>query len=377
MSRFVISCGGTGGHLAPGISVAEALIGRGHNCWLVISRKQVDARLIEDYPQLEFVQAPGSALSGSPLGLISFILGQIRLVAFALRFLSKVKPEVVMAFGGFTSVGIAAATLLRRYPLVLHEANRIVGKATRVLARFALRIYLPEGMVVRSRTGAERVRHFGYPVRRQIRRIPREIAREEIGVTEKGKLIVIVGGSQGAQALNDWARQCLEDLAMEGVSLYCVTGLGKGHESVKEVEGKSGNRTRVYFTPFTDRMAEVLSSADLVVSRAGAGTIAELIQCQVPAIVVPYPHAADNHQVANARYLQKQGCCVVLDQGDIGKLTGEVLDLIGNDKRLGKIRQNLERLENRNPSDTIAEDLEQIAAESGNGIITGEIEMLV
>ncbi|AWT60195.1 MAG: UDP-N-acetylglucosamine--N-acetylmuramyl-(pentapeptide) pyrophosphoryl-undecaprenol N-acetylglucosamine transferase [Candidatus Moanabacter tarae] len=377
MSRFVISCGGTGGHLSPGISVAEVLIDRGHDCWLVISRKQVDARLIEDYPQLEFVRAPGSPLSGNPLGLIYFIFGQIRLTVFALRFFCKVKPEAVMAFGGFASGGIAVAAFFRKCPLVLHEANRVIGKAIRILARFALRIYLPEEVTVPWQKRASQVRHFGYPVRRQIQKIPRVEAREEIGITEKGKLVVIVGGSQGAQALNDWASQCLEDLAMEGVSLYCVTGLGKGHEKLKEVEGKNGKRIKAHFIPFTNRMGEVLSSADLVVSRAGAGTIAELIQCQVPAILIPYPYAADDHQIANAHYLQVKGGCVVLEQRFIGKLTGAVLDLIGNDERLRSMRQDLERLENKKTSDVIAEDLEQIASGSSNRITTGKVEISV
>lgn len=377
MSRFVISCGGTGGHLAPGISVAEALINRGHKCWLVVSRKQVDARLIEDYPQLEIVQAPGSPLSGTPLGLISFIFGQIRLTVFALRFLCKVKPEAVIAFGGFASGGIAVATFFRKCPLVLHEANRIVGKAIRVLARFALRIYLPEEVAVSWKKRATRVRHFGYPVRMQIQKTPRVEARKKIGITETGKLVVIVGGSQGAKALNDWASQCLEDLAKEGVSLYCVTGLGKGHEKVKEIEGKNGKRTRAYFIPFTNRMGEVLSSADLVVSRAGAGAIAELIQCQVPAILLPYPYAADDHQIANARYLQAKGACVMLEQRNIGKLTGKVLDLIGNDERLRNMRRDLKSLENKKPSDAIAEDLEQIASESSNKITTSKVGISV
>ena len=377
MSRFVISCGGTGGHLSPGISVAEALIERGHDCWLVVSRKQVDARLIEDYPQLEFVRAPGLPLSGTPLGLISFIFGQIRLTVFALRFLCKVKPDAVMAFGGFASGGIAVAAFFRKCPLVLHEANRVMGKAIRVLARFALRIYLPDEVAVSCQKRASRVRYFGYPVRRQIQKVSRVEAREEIGITEKGKLVVILGGSQGAQALNDWASQCLEDLAMEGVSMYFVTGLGKGHENVKEVEGKNGKRFRAYFIPFTNRMGEVLSSADVVVSRAGAGTIAELIQCQVPAILIPYPYAADDHQIANADYLQAKGGCVMLEQRCISKLTGAVLDLIGNDERLRNMREDLKRLESKKPSDAIAEDLEQITSGSSNRITTDRVEMSV
>ncbi len=360
MSRFVISCGGTGGHLAPGISIAEALIGRGHTCWLVISRKQVDARLIENYPGLNFVRAPGSPMSWRPLGFVYFIFQQIHLAAFAFRFLRGVQPHTVIAFGGFVSGGIAAAAILRRCPLVLHEANRIIGKATRILAGCATRVYLPDGVMLR-RADPEKVRNFGYPIRRQIRKVSKEEAREGIGVGDTERLIVVVGGSQGAQVLNEWALNCFEEVAAEGVSIFCVTGLGKGDEGVRDCDGENGNRAKAYFTPFTDRMGEVLSSADVVVSRAGAGTIAELILCQAPSILIPYPHAAENHQIANARFLEEHGGCVVLEQKDIGKLTGRILDLILNDELLGELRRNLERLGDPNPSDLIVEDLEQIA----------------
>jgi UDP-N-acetylglucosamine--N-acetylmuramyl-(pentapeptide) pyrophosphoryl-undecaprenol N-acetylglucosamine transferase len=116
------------------------------------------------------------------------------------------------------------------------------------------------------------------------------------------------------------------------------------------------------FIPFSDRMAELLSAADLVVSRAGAGTLAELIRCETPAILVPYPHAADDHQRANAIYFERQGGGIVVSQTQLGQMRAEVLDIIFNDWLLRKFRANLQRMDRANSLDLMLRDLEDIAS---------------
>ncbi len=118
---------------------------------------------------------------------------------------------------------------------------------------------------------------------------------------------------------------------------------------------------RAVFTPFCDRVAELLSAADLVVSRAGAGTLAELVRCETPAILVPYPHAADNHQRANAAFFERQGGGLVVDQAMLGGLLGEVRDVIFNDWLLRKFRGNLRRMDRAGPLELMLRDLEGIA----------------
>lgn len=129
MSRFLISCGGTGGHLAPGIALAEELQRRGHEVRLLISRKQVDARLAEKYPQLVFEPVASAGLEGGLLGVARFGLGQLRALAAGWRRVRRERPAAVIGFGGFTSVGPAVAGWLQGVPVVLHEANRVPGRA--------------------------------------------------------------------------------------------------------------------------------------------------------------------------------------------------------------------------------------------------------
>jgi UDP-N-acetylglucosamine--N-acetylmuramyl-(pentapeptide) pyrophosphoryl-undecaprenol N-acetylglucosamine transferase len=172
---------------------------------------------------------------------------------------------------------------------------------------------------------------------------------------------VILGGSQGASALNTWARARLEKFAAEKIQVVCVTGLGKGEPENLVLQSSSGDLVNAVFMPFCDRIGELLSAADLVVSRAGAGTLAELIRCEVPAILVPYPHSASDHQRANAAFFERQGGGLVVDEAALGDLHSEVLDLIFNEWLLRQFRGNLKRMDRLNSLALMLADLEEMA----------------
>ena len=196
-------------------------------------------------------------------------------------------------------------------------------------------------------------------------------AREALGLDKDQKVLVVLGGSQGASALNSWARSKLEALALESIQVYCVTGLGKGDSETATHRSKTGEPVKSVFVPFCDRVAELLSAADLVVSRAGAGTIAELIRCEVPAILVPYPHAASDHQRANASFFERQGGGLVVEEAALGELLDEVAELAGNDWLLRQFRANLKRMDRANSLELMLADLEEMAR-SGHGVPEGD-----
>ena len=360
MSRFLISCGGTGGHLSPGIALAEGLLARGHEATLLISRKKVDARLIEKYPLLSFDRIPATAFSWQPVRLARCLTSQARAVGFCLRLMRKRRPDVVVGFGGFTSAPVALAGRLQNIPVALHECNRVPGLAIRTLGHLATRVYLPIGLRLAG-VGAATTRHVGLPVRREIVLRPRAESRAALGLDPNQRVLAILGGSQGATVLNEWARSHFGLLAAEGIQLYCVTGLDKGAPEIHELRTNPGAPVKAIFMPFSDRVAELLSAADLVVSRAGAGTLAELVRCETPAILVPYPHAADDHQRANAAFFERQGGGLVVEQAMLGELHTEVRDVIFNDWLLRKFRGNLRRMDRANSLDVMLRDLEEIA----------------
>lgn len=360
MSRFLISCGGTGGHLSPGIALAEGLGARGHEAVLLISMKKVDSRLVEKYPNLRFARMPGVGFSWKPLALARFAASQAAAFRFCLGLIRSSRPDAIVGFGGFTSAPAALAGYLLDIPVALHEANRVPGRAIRVFGRIARRVYLPLGVRM-SGVRSSAVRFAGLPVRSEMVRSATASAREALGLDPKRKVLVVLGGSQGASCLNAWASERLGLLASKQIQVVCVTGPGKSDvDTVVANPGPEGP-VKAVFMPFCDRMAELLSAADLVVSRAGAGTIAELIRCEVPAVLIPYPHAASDHQRANASFFERQGGGIVVEEESLGSLHQEVLDLIFNEWMLRQFRGNLRRMDRSNSLEVLVGDLEEIS----------------
>ena len=370
MSKFLISCGGTGGHLSPGISLAEGLAVRGHDSVLLVSQKKVDARLLEKYPHLRFERSPGTAFSLRPAAFARCTWTQTKAFLHCVQLVRRLRPDGIVGFGGFTSAPVIVAGRMCGVPVALHESNRVPGLAIRGLGRFAQRVYLPAGIRI-SGVRAAATRHSGWPVRREIVRQPQALARATLALDPNQKLLVVLGGSQGSGALNEWVRSKLDLFASEAIQVYCVTGLGKGRDGTVELKSKSGVVVRAEFAGFSDRVAALLSAADLVVSRAGAGTLAELIRCETPAILVPYPEAADDHQRANAEYFERQGGGFVVEQHRLATLHAEVIDVIFNDWLLRKFRGNLRRMDRANSLDLMLHDLEEIVAPKRGALPAG------
>lgn len=352
MKNVVIACGGTGGHLTPGIALAQGLEERGFPCWLFISRKAVDSRLAEKYPELSFVRAPGAPLLKSPMGLARFGKGMVTSYFHSLRFYRRMGVDAMMGFGGFTSVGPVLAARSRGIPVFLHEANRAVGRAVRFLGKRANRIYLPEGMRLPG-VSHKVTKNMGYPLRRDFRHLPRERARRILGVGVDERLLVVIGGSQGASALNRWVKNNLEALASDGIGIYSLTGMGRESSGVVELTGPDGKPVTTRFVPFTDEMNAVLSAADLVISRAGAGALSEIVRCRTPSILVPYPYAADGHQALNASFLEQKGAAIVCPEEEVeNNLLEEAREVMFNEEFRGILRRNLTAVD---PGDVVAD----------------------
>ena len=356
MNKIIVACGGTGGHLAPGIAVAEVLRERGHACLLLISHKQVDSALVEKYSHLDFVKTPGRAFTGSFFQRLAFLGSLVFGFFTSRRMLREQASDLVLLFGGFLSLGLGLAARSKNIPVALHEANCHPGKAVRMIKHLSTRIYLPDGVRLGG-VPPESIRYFDYPVRKDIKHSPKADAQKRLGLSVPNKLLVVIGGSQGASALNEWVKQNFRLLARAGISVYCVTGLGNSTACTIHEDGKCGVDITATFVPFSSSMGDVISAADLIVSRAGAGSIAEIIRCRAPSILIPYPFAAADHQKANALAHERQGAGISLSQDKLNELSSEVCDLMFNDCLLAKFKSNLERLDRFDSSERIADDL--------------------
>lgn len=362
MSNFLISCGGTGGHLSPGIAVGEALIKRGHKVTFIISEKAIDSRLVKKYSDFKFEKTPGCGFSVNPAKLAKFILTQARAVKICKKLIRENKADTAIAFGGFNSFGLAMAAILTKTPLVMHEANRKAGKAIRLFGKLAKRVYLPFGVKI-SRRNSGRIKHAGYPIREEIKKLDEKASKEFFGFSQKADIILVCGGSQGAAALNDWAVQNFPRLAKEGFDMLCITGPGKLANIPSKCLDKNGEEREFKAIEFCEDMAKAMSSASLAVARAGAGSIAEFAKCKLIPILVPYPFSADNHQIENARFVEKSAAGICVLQDNIKAVSDEILEISTNQQLREKMIENLELMDQSNSISKMISDIEQIAKE--------------
>ncbi len=357
---FLIACGGTGGHLTPGIALAEEMERRGFSSLLLISNKSIDRQLTEKYPQRRFQSIQGAPLLLTLPGVLRFAVSQTRGFIYAWKLIRRERPRMIMGFGGFTTAAVIVAGWVRGVPVALHEANRVPGRAVRSLARFAKRVYVPRGIQL-PQAAPRKLRHAGLPVRDEIQRRPRGESAHKFGLDPNRPTVVVLGGSQGAQALNHWATDAAATLAARGVQMLVVTGPGKSEAETQDLAGPDGAGIRHTLLPFCDDMAAALSAADLVVSRSGAGTLAELVEVGVPAVLVPYPYAADGHQTANALEFASSGGGWVVEESEIATLTEHVLAQITDDARLAELRANVGHLALASTLDLMFADIASIA----------------
>jgi UDP-N-acetylglucosamine--N-acetylmuramyl-(pentapeptide) pyrophosphoryl-undecaprenol N-acetylglucosamine transferase len=321
--RIVIAAGGTGGHLYPGIAVARRFAARcpGTDVLFVGHRGGLEERLLP-HEGFQLVTVAVRALQGQSRVAQARALGALGLGTLqALRLLWRVHPHLVVGAGGYVMGPVVLAATLLRVPRVLMEQNLVPGLTVRSLARFAQLVFIsfPESAAYLP---GRPVEYTGTPVREEICQVG---AAEPRGADGELHLLVF-GGSQGAHRLNQAMIQAAPWLAAHQPRLCLVhqTGLADA-AAVTQAYAQAGLQAEVL--PFLHDMAERYRWADLVLCRAGASTLAELTTCSKPAILVPYPYAADDHQRHNAMALQRQGAAqVILDAELTGARLYEVLE---------------------------------------------------
>jgi UDP-N-acetylglucosamine--N-acetylmuramyl-(pentapeptide) pyrophosphoryl-undecaprenol N-acetylglucosamine transferase len=335
----VIACGGTGGHLFPGLAVGEELRRRGCRVTLMVSPKDVDQQAIASISDLEIVTLPAVGLNRG--GWISFFSGFCRSYLLARRLFARRRPDVVLAMGGFVSAPPMAAGRLCGARTFLHESNSIPGRANRWLARWVDGAFVYFSTAA-PRLRAKRVEVSGMPVRPQfVHLLTEQEARKALGLNPNAPVLLVTGGSQGAARINDLALAAIPALRQTKPDLQFIHLTG-ARDLEKVRAGYQARNVPALVRSFFDEMGTALAAADVAVSRAGASSLAELAARQLPALLIPYPNAADNHQYFNARAFAQSGAARMLQQETAtpGLLAHEILDLLRDTKRMA-MRQAL------------------------------------
>ncbi|MBM3745593.1 MAG: undecaprenyldiphospho-muramoylpentapeptide beta-N-acetylglucosaminyltransferase [Acidobacteria bacterium] len=346
--------GGTGGHVIPLLAVAEELRRRGHAPFFVGTRPGLESRLVPAAGfELEWIEIGGLKRVG--LGRTLRTLGQLpRSIARVYRLLKRRRPAAVFSLGGYAAGPVMLAARLRRIPLVLMEPNAMPGMTNRRMGRFAARALISFPEAARY-FPAGRAEVTGLPVRSEFFALPAKPRGDVL-------TILITGGSQGSRRLNQAAREAwpLFSAADLWVRLVHQTGPQAHVEMARafaetELEGE--------VVPFIQDMPLAFAAADLVISRSGAGAVAELAAAGKPAILVPFPYAADDHQQRNAEALARAGAARLVADAEFtgARLVEEVRGLLTEPGRLERMGAAARGLARPRAAERAAEALEEAA----------------
>jgi len=349
--HIAVACGGTGGHIFPGLATAHALRNRGHHVTLWLAGKDLETTLLKDWKG-PVITIPAEGFQFGPFRSVvtAFRIGLavIRCWIGMLRH----RPDAVLAMGSYASIGPCLAARLRGIPVVLHEANAVPGRAVRMLAGKAslIAICFEE---TRYHLKGLKVVSTGMPLRPELQKSGVREPRSEFH-------LLVMGGSGGAHAVNEMVSEAICSLQNVALRVTHLTGLADESHIRRRYE-EAG--VEVTVQAFTQEMASIYEIADLAICRAGASTCAELGVFGLPALLIPYPHAASDHQTANARALEKLGAADLIQEADCTAqwLADYIRAQIEDPERLKKMRTRAARSDVLNAAEKLAEQVEQCA----------------
>ena len=321
-----ITCGGTGGHLFPGIAVAGQLRRQGCDVALLISPKDVDQQAVKSATGMEIITLPAIGLQNR--NYFAFAASFVKSLFSARKAVRRRRPQAVLAMGGFTSAPPIFVGKELGAKTFLHESNTIPGKANRFLARFVDEAFVGfPGAAARLK--ARKVTHTGTPVRPQFHARDAATCRVALGLRPDRPVILVVGGSQGASGLNRMVVSALPLLAKKNWQWLHLAGPADG-ASVQAAYAAQGMTAVV--KPFLAEMELALGAATAIASRAGASSLAEIAALRLPALLVPFPAAADNHQFFNAQAFVLGGAARCLEQkaATPEKVAAALVELVEN-----------------------------------------------
>lgn len=346
--RVLIAASGTGGHIFPAIAVAQQLPNATID-WLGVPDR-LEQTLIKDYP-LHSIEVSG--FQGRPgLHTLRILQRFVQSTIRTKRLLDELKTDVVFTTGGYIAAPAILAARWRGIPVMLHESNAIPGKVTRFLAKLCTQVaigfppaarYLPKPKTKWTST----------PVRETFLS-PQTL--DDLSIPKDAPLLVIVGGSQGAVSVNQLVRQCVPVWVSQGAAIVHLTGR-------QDPDADKFSHTNYWALPFYNNMAGLLQRATLAIGRSGAGTLTELAITQTPAVLIPYPYAAEDHQYHNARAFVDQGAALVFRQGDLTAPTLEqtVLDLLSQPQVLAEMSRQAGTLAVKDSAEQLARLLTEYA----------------
>lgn len=329
--HVLIACGGTGGHLFPGIAVAEVLKAQGHQVTILISEKKIDAIAASGHKDLIFEKMPFLAMPKpwSPK-MFSFLIGLWKGMQRCRKIIRDKRVDVVLGMGGFTSFIPLYSGRKEKCRTLIHESNAIPGKSNKLNARYSDIVLCGLEACKQHFLAHPDIRVVGTPVRHSMRQKGREDPHDFFKLERTRKTLLIMGGSQGARGVNRVVGMTLEQFESMGIQVLHIAG-PTDYEEVIDVYAKHPLLAQ-HVAAFCHRMDLAYRVADLAIARSGASSMSELAYFGLPSLLVPYPTAADDHQTRNAEIFDRAGAARLLPEKDLNAhvLADAVRDILFN-----------------------------------------------
>lgn len=356
--RIVLSGGGTAGHINPALALAESLIEQGHEVFYAGTPQGVEARLVKE-ANLPFTPFEAKGFNRNhPKTIFSAVRIIIKSTKLACAWFEEIKPDVVVAFGGYVCIPVGRAAKKMGVPLVVHEQNSVMGMANKYLAKTARAVALTYEVAGAPVADKEKLVVTGNPVRSSVLTSTREEGRSMLGIPEEASMLLVFGGSLGARHLNAAISSMKKDLlAIDNLYVVHITG-PKELEAIEAVLALTEEEKKRYLVMgYQNRMGETMAACDMVVSRAGATSLAEISARCIPAILVPFPFATADHQTTNARSYVQAGAAWMMadDMVETPEFKELVLTFVDDEKARLKMSEAARGFETGNAASKLAD----------------------
>jgi UDP-N-acetylglucosamine--N-acetylmuramyl-(pentapeptide) pyrophosphoryl-undecaprenol N-acetylglucosamine transferase len=337
--KVIFSGGGTGGHIFPAIAIANELkkIEKEVKILFVGAKGKVEERIVPEN-NFELMTINISGLNKNIKGIFGLpfkILGSLKKCR---KILNDFGPDVVVGTGGYASAPLIYSAVKKNIPALIQEGNSYPGKVTRFLSAKVDKVVISFKDTLNYLKRKDNVIQISHPVRLSLKKSDRNDAHKFFNLDPHNKTLFIFGGSQGAKAINNFVRNNVKILSKKGINIIWQTGKGD-FEDAQSYMTEYGN---VKVLEFVKEMDIAYSAADLVICRAGVSSIMELSYLGIPAILIPFPSAAENHQEKNARSLEKENACTVILQYEMeSKLLSTIINVINDNSGLENLKKNI------------------------------------
>lgn len=356
--KILIAAGGTGGHINPGLAIGDMLVKRGDNVKFVGTDRGLEKDLVPNAGfDIEFIHAEGLH-RGLSIKNIKTLINLKKGIEDCFEIIENEKPDLVIGTGGYVTAPLMIAAIKRKIPTMIHESNALPGKTTIWLSKKVDVIALGFDDAKARVPNAKSAVFTGNPTKMDIS-INKHDMKKKLGIT--GKMVLVFGGSQGAKKINDTMIDFINSNANLDYEVIYATGAKNYDEVVSKI--KVDNK-HFKVEKYIYNMQEVMAAADLVVCRSGALTVTEIAIVGVPSIMIPFPHAAENHQYYNAKTLEDAGAGIIIKEDDLTKdlLEKTINSTLNDDNILTKMSNNARKIGDNKALERIEKEIDNLTA---------------